>query len=287
MGTVFHDSATAARLQLASTCQTCGESITGQFCSACGEEKFDRHTFSFKHFVHHAVHELFHLDSKILRTVRYMFSRPAFVTTEYLAGKKSRYMNPLRMYLLCFAVATLLTSSYHSVLDFGTVSKNDKTGSLNRALAKLAQRKGISEEVLVQNMNERLHFYYEGSKILNALVMAWLLAGLYRKQKWYFGEHAVTALYFLSFTSLLSIVKWPFWLAAGAPINGSRAYYLSLIFFLVALPYLWLTLRQLHCEGPWKTGAKTALAYGGTQLTIILTGALSFLLATLHTFLVH
>ena len=163
----------------------------------------------------------------------------------------------------------------------------DKAGVLHRALNKLAKHKGISEEVLVEHLNEHLHFYYEGSKILNALVMASLLALFYRKQKWYFGEHAVTSFYFLSFTLLLSIVKWPIWLAAGAPIQDARAYALALIFFMIALPYLWATLRQLHGEGPWKTATKSVLVYGGTQLTIIVTTTLSVALAILHTVLVR
>lgn len=287
MGSVIHEGAAVARRQEASTCPTCSENFIGNFCPACGEQSFNRHSLSFKHFVHHAADELFHLDSRILRTVRYLFTRPGFLTAEYLAGKRSRYVNPLRLYVLSFAIATLLTSTYHSVLDFKTVSSSDKTGKMNLALARFAQHKGVSQEVLVEHLNERLHFYYEGSKILNALVMAWLLAGLYHKQKWYFGEHAVTAFYFLSFTSLLSIVKWPFWLAAGAPVKGRSAYFLSLIFFLVAMPYLWVMLRKLHGEGPWKTAAKAVVAYGGTQFTIVVTGSLSFVLAVLHTLLVR
>jgi hypothetical protein len=261
--------------------------ITGQFCPACGEQKFDRHSFSFRHFAHHAGHELFHLDSKILSAVRYLFSRPAFVTAEYLAGRRSRYVNPLRLYLLSFAVAMLLTSTYHPTLDFKTIANADRTGKLNAKLAKFAQYKGVSEETLLEHLKERLHFYYEGSKILNALVMSCLLAAFYRNRKWYFGEHAVTALYFLSFTSLLSIVRWPFWLALGSPVQGARAYGVSLVFLMIALPYLWATLRKLHGEGPWKTAAKSALVYGGTQLTIIVTTMLSFGLAILHTVLVH
>ncbi|MGB8129635.1 MAG: DUF3667 domain-containing protein [Candidatus Angelobacter sp.] len=287
MAATVQGSATAVCQQEASTCPTCGEPITQQFCPACGEQKLDRHSFSFRHFAHHAAHELLELDSKILRTVRYLFSKPAFVTAEYLAGKRSRYANPFRFYVLCFALSTLLTSSYRSVLDFKTLSNADRAGAMNRALGKMAKKKGISEEVLVERLNERLHFYYEGSKILNALVMACLLAIFYRKRKWYFGEHAVTSFYFLSFTLLLNIVKWPFWIALGTPLQGATAYTLSLIFFAIALPYLWVILRQLHGEGPWKTAAKSVLVYGGTQLTIIVTTVLSFLLAIVHTALVR
>jgi hypothetical protein len=287
MAATVQGNATAERQRDASTCPTCGGTITQQFCPACGEQKFDRHSFSFRHFVRHAAHELLEMDSKVLRTVRYLFSKPAFVTAEYLAGKRSRYVNPFRLYVLCFALSTLLTSTYHPVLDFKNLSNTDRTGKFNHALAKLANRKGVPEEVLVQHMNERLHSYYEASKIFNALVMAGLLAIFYRRQKWFFGEHAVTSFYFLSFTLLLSIVKWPLWLALGAPVQSASAYILSLIFFMVALPYLWVTLRQLHGEGPWKTAAKSVLVYGGTQLTIIVTTTLSFGLAILHTMLVR
>lgn len=287
MGSMIQESAGATRPEQATICAACGETITQEFCPACGEQKFDRHSFSLKHFTHHSLHELFHLDSKILRTLRYLFTRPAFVTTEYLAGKKSSYVNPLRLYVLCFALATLLTSTYHSALDFGRALEQDKTGSFKKMLEKFAKHKGVSPEVLVEHMNERLHFYYEGSKILNALVMTWLLAFFYRKKKWYFGEHAVTALYFLSFTSLLTMVKWPFWLALGAPVKGSTADILSVIFLMIALPYLWITLRQLHGESKGKTTVKSIFIYGGTQVTIILTTVISVVLAMLHTFLLH
>jgi hypothetical protein len=287
MAATVQGSAAAERQQEATICPTCNETITQQFCPACGEQKYDRHNFSFRHFARHAAHELLEFDSRILRTVRYLFTRPAFVTAEYLAGKRSRYANPFRFYVLCFALSTLLTSSYRSVLDFKTMINADKAGVFNRALNKLAKHKGVSEEVLIEHLNERLHFYYEGSKILNALVMASLLAIFYRKRKWYFGEHAVTSFYFLSFTLLLAIVKWPFWLALGAPIQGATAYILSIIFLAIALPYLWATLRQLHGEGPWKTAVKSVLVYGGTQLTIIVTTILSFLLAIVHTGLAH
>ena len=287
MAATVQGNATAVQQQEASTCPTCGEPIPRDFCPACGEQKYNRHSFSFRHFARHAAHELLELDSKILRTVRYMFSKPALVTADYLAGKRSRYVNPFRLYVLCFALSTWLTSTYHPILDFKNVSNADRTGKLNHMLAKMANRKGVPEEVLFQHMNERLHSYYEASKILNALVMACLLAIFYRKRKWYFGEHAVTSVYFLSFTLLLSIVKWPFWVALGAPVQGVTAYMLSLIFVLIALPYLWVTLKQLHGEGPWKTAAKSIVVYGGTQLTIIVTGALSFLLALVHTALVH
>jgi len=191
-------------------------------------------------------------------------------------------MNPLRLFLFTFALM-MLVSLFHSPFDLRPAMAGDRSGVLHRFVAKMAAQKGVSEEVLLDRVNERIVFYYERGEIINVLAMTCLLALLYRKQKWYFAEHAVTALYFLSFTFLLSIAKWPLWMAAGAPIHGIRANLLSLLFLAVALPYLWVTLRKLHGEGKWKTTVKTLVAYGGTQFAIFVTTTISVLLAFLQT----
>ncbi|MBZ5493634.1 MAG: DUF3667 domain-containing protein [Acidobacteriia bacterium] len=282
MAATVQGSATAVKQEESSTCPTCGETITQEFCPACGEHSFDRNTFSFKHFAQHFVHELFEMDSRALRTFRYLLTKPGFVTAEYLAGKRSRYVNPLRLFLFTFALM-MLVLLFHSPFDLRPAMAGDQTGVMHRFVAKMAAQKGVSEEVLLDRVNERIVFYYERAELINVLAMTCLLAVLYRKQKWYFAEHAVTALYFLSFTFLLTIVKWPFWMAAGAPIRGFWENLLTLLFLAISLPYLWVTLRKLHGEGKRKTTVKTLVAYGGTQLAIIVTTTISVVLALLQT----
>ena len=52
-----------------------------------------------KHFLHHGLHELTHFDSKIFRTVQALLFRPGLLTVEYLAGRRKRYVLPLRLFL--------------------------------------------------------------------------------------------------------------------------------------------------------------------------------------------
>ena|ERR1700704_3412066 len=158
MGAIAQGSATAEPQHQTSTCPTCGETIADQFCSACGERKHNRHNFSFRHFARHAAHELLEMDSKILRTVRYLFSRPGFVTAEYLAGKRSRYVTPLRLYVFCFALSTLLTPPAQSVWDFKNLININRTGWAKHALTQLANQKGVSEEVLLQHYERETPF---------------------------------------------------------------------------------------------------------------------------------
>src|SRR5689334_2954239 len=76
-------------------CTECGAELSGAYCQACGMKKLDRHSLALKHFLHHATHELLHLDSKIFRTLRVLLFRPGKLTTQYLEGKRLRYVSPV------------------------------------------------------------------------------------------------------------------------------------------------------------------------------------------------
>jgi Protein of unknown function (DUF3667) len=61
---------------------------------------------------HDVTHEFLHVDSKILRTVKFLLTRPGFLSREYFEGRGVRYVSPLRLYLVCsviyFAASTLI-----------------------------------------------------------------------------------------------------------------------------------------------------------------------------------
>ena len=81
-------------------CPNCGAALTGNYCHNCGQKKMHREEFSVKHFFGHLVHEFTHLDSnKILKTLSGLVFKPGLLTSEYLAGRKGSYINPIRIYL--------------------------------------------------------------------------------------------------------------------------------------------------------------------------------------------
>jgi hypothetical protein len=48
--------------------------------------------------------ELVNLDGKVARTLRLLVTRPGFLTSDSLAGRRARYIGPFRLYLLCSVV---------------------------------------------------------------------------------------------------------------------------------------------------------------------------------------
>jgi hypothetical protein len=89
-----------AASQLVEACPSCGIELQGKFCHKCGEKEFHRHDLSVKHFLLHALGEFTHLNSKIFATLRYLFTRPGYLTLEYTSGRKAKYMKPLGLFLL-------------------------------------------------------------------------------------------------------------------------------------------------------------------------------------------
>jgi hypothetical protein len=81
-----------------SECLNCGTALHGAFCAVCGQ-KAAAPDPTFHDFFHELTHELLHLDGRLWRSVIDLFGRPGFLTKEHCAGRRTRYVAPLRLYL--------------------------------------------------------------------------------------------------------------------------------------------------------------------------------------------
>ena len=81
-------------------CVNCSAPCPGAYCSACGEKRLSANDFSLRHFVGHAVHDLTHFDAKIFRSLIPLLFKPGVLTAEFIAGRRSRYIKPLTLFIL-------------------------------------------------------------------------------------------------------------------------------------------------------------------------------------------
>ena len=118
-------------------CANCGTDLTGKFCHQCGQKQVHRQEFSLKHFVGHVVHEITHFDSnKVLKTFLTLLFRPGVLTSEYLAGRKGSYINPIRIYLTFSALYFLFAWGTLADLRGGSlqrIASNPNTVAMARA----------------------------------------------------------------------------------------------------------------------------------------------------------
>ncbi len=91
--------ATEPTLAAAVLCGNCGAALAGKFCFACGQE--DREVRRpFWRMLQQTFQAMFELDSRVYRSLFHLYTRPGFLSTEFLNGRRARYTPPLRMFLV-------------------------------------------------------------------------------------------------------------------------------------------------------------------------------------------
>lgn len=94
-------------------CRNCGAHAPGHYCPNCGQEtRIALPTFPA--FMREAAGRYVALDGRLGRTLASLVARPGFLTLEYFAGRRKRYIRPARLflvlYLLLFAVIGIVQS---------------------------------------------------------------------------------------------------------------------------------------------------------------------------------
>jgi hypothetical protein len=259
-------------------CPNCNEQLIGQYCHGCGEKRVEREHLSLKHFARNSVHELIDIEhSKIWKTFSALMFRPGFLTNEYLAGRKSRYLTPVKVCLIIFAASLFLYSIYKpvAVYDLGTMIESDETGTWDTGVTKLAGQKQLPRDEFIERVNEKWQAYVSWFQLANVILFALLLQIVYLFSERYFAEHLIFSLHFLSFTFLSTAILWPVYIVVG--LKPTTASVLVNIFVtLVGFVYLFFALRTVYQQSTAMTLMKTALLYVGSYIII-----LSIMLGTL------
>jgi hypothetical protein len=96
-------------------CLNCNAELTGRYCHVCGQENIEPKETVWT-LVSHFFYDITHFDGKFFSTTRYLVLRPGFLPKEYIAGRRARYLHPIRMYVFSSALFFLClysASNFH------------------------------------------------------------------------------------------------------------------------------------------------------------------------------
>ena len=88
-------------------CENCGAPLTGEFCAKCGQHAIDYRRSIFRVLLD-AADSFLNWDTKFLHTVNQLLIRPWHLTNDFNAGRRARYVHPLRLYLIASIVFFLV-----------------------------------------------------------------------------------------------------------------------------------------------------------------------------------
>src|SRR5207244_12752456 len=109
--------------------------MAGPVCAQCGQHAVD-YRRSFRHVIVDVLDSFLNFESKFFATTGWLITRPWHLTNQFLAGRRVRYVHPLRLYLLVsilfFFVVNYWAKSIHA--DPSKLSAEDRadiTAELN------------------------------------------------------------------------------------------------------------------------------------------------------------
>jgi hypothetical protein len=111
------------------------------------------------HLVQHFFNDITHFDGKFFSTVKLLLRKPGFLSAEYLAGRRMRYLNPIRMYVF--------TSAFFFIILFSLKKPEDMMKSnSDRSLAQLEKIRKAEQEALPHaDENDRRDLHKEIDKL--------------------------------------------------------------------------------------------------------------------------
>jgi hypothetical protein len=247
-------------------CANCQALLSGPYCSACGQ-RVDTAPHSLGHFLEDATEVLTHADSRLWGTIWPLLRRPGFLTREYFAGRRARYLQPFRLYLimsvLYFVLIAMLGAGASSSnaakakgpftqIDCANMTTNLHLGSyqlLPRLQAACPNIKAVSGRVF----GERLAHNLGRALFVFLPLMAALMKLLYWRPRRYYLEHLLLLIHNHSFAFLMmSIYELAtHWISSSSVV--------SVMFLLAAwylLRYLYRSMQAVYEQSRLLTFAK-------------------------------
>jgi hypothetical protein len=266
-------------------CLNCGLAIDTNYCPNCGQHNTN-HNHGLGQFLHEFLDEFLHLDSKILRTWVPLLTKPGFLTQEWVAGKRVRYITPLKLYLtlsaFCFLALSFKPQLYGeqpSDLKINvnqpaiSITRDDqgvgqKVSSKDSYLDSLFKRKiGTPDKARIEAIKNQFISRLPTTNFILMPFVAGIFHLLYIRRKRFYVEHLVFTLHYYSFVFLV------FTASSLLPPHFLVSKILSALGFLWVFVYLPVALVKNFQQGYGKTIVK--LMFFGAAYSVALGIALA------------
>lgn len=246
------------------------------YCSQCGEKRRDRTDWKLSSIASEAFAEITNLDhSKLWQTYRLLLFKPGQLTREYWSGRRKRFLGPVKLYFVFFALSLLLYSIHRptAVYDVRRLAAADSAGKFPRLLDELAEKRGMPTAHFAQEVNARWQSYLSMSQVAYPLFVALALKLLFHRRRLYFAEHLIFALHLLAFTFLTSSLAWPFYALFGVQASVESLTTASVGITAGSIGwtvvYLVLAMRRAYAERWLPALIKSGVVYLTYSLTLM------------------
>lgn len=223
---------------IAHICQNCGADLHGNNCSNCGQKSTAFYDKSITSMVEHFFEEIFVWDSRFFRSVKYLFTKPGFLTHEYISGRIQSYISPLKMFLftsfvLFFIIIKSDPDQYNEL-----VTKGADDDFMEEFIIEQQQASDKSNELYIESFNNQFNDNITLYIFVIMFIFSVLLKIVYFSKNYFYAEHIVFTLHFFTF------VLWCFLLALIT--QGLGVFFLFFFIYIVPAFYLFIAIKKVY-----------------------------------------
>ncbi|MBN1970824.1 MAG: DUF3667 domain-containing protein [Candidatus Delongbacteria bacterium] len=258
-------------------CRNCGNECSNNFCSHCGQRTKEPKK-NFKELVDELFDNFIDFDKVFFLTIKKLLISPAFLTKEYLTGRRVKYVNPFRLFIMLsfiFFMAIYIennSENYYKVysqlsekLSADSIDFDDLRSSLNTDSTDQNEITVFDSATQVDffnfhsSTNEEVKFDKKKlmdnfqSNIPIALFLLMPLTALYLKilyirRKRYYLEHLIFSLHLHSFSFLIFM-----------PLPYLNDEYSAIVRLILLHIYLLIAFKRFYGQSKLMTFVKFSL----------------------------
>lgn len=272
------------------TCPSCHRLVSTPHCPECGERRLHPRELTLRGLSDQVFEAFTNIDGRLLRSFRFLVSRPGFLTLSFLQGRRKPFVGPVALFL----VANVLFFAAESVTG-ATILSTPLEGHLRRQpWSELAQPLVASRlaalhttaDLFAPRFDTAIALHARSLILLMALAFAVLPAIAYRGSHRPVAGHVVFSLHLYAFLLLLFCLGTPIpAVAARTGASASTAEALDAVFSIILLvscgTYLYFASGVVYAGTRAVRAVKSAaLAIGAAA--IVLGYRFALLLLTLY-----
>jgi len=204
-------------------CKNCNSELVGLYCSECGQK--NSQLLSIKETLKEFTDNVFSFDTRFFITLKYLITKPGLLTTEYWLGRRTKYLPPLRLYLVMSLVYFFSSNIINPSIDkpfqtldgffqFELDKSSPKYDPSPEIVAPFVDffKENFNKGVMVAEKKELTEHDLVWSNMPAAMFilmpfMAFCVYLLNKKKKQLYSYHLITVLHFHSFIFFIFTIE--------------------------------------------------------------------------------
>ena len=261
-------------------CLSCGLPFKGKFCNNCGEKRVKPEEHTLKFFLGQLINALTFADTKVWKTLRYLFLRPGKLPLDFIKGKRKPYIAPLPLFLLVNILYFLISpvDTFNSYFQSQIGGQPYSNFIVEYGMEQM-RGSGLEEEAFKAKYNSHSSNISKTIILLIPIMLAFPLSMLYSRKKYYFFDHLMFSISYMTYI-LLGIFLILFYSVfailllmklVGQSVNFDWNGPLAILILLVSLGvYLFFAVKNFYQQSWLLTSVKTFMLLIGFIVSLLL-----------------